>query len=122
LAVRIDTRLARKRRHVRVRARLRGTATRPRLCVFRSLNHIYAQIVDDSAGHTLASASSLDAEIRDKVAGKRKTESAELVGSLVAQRALNKGIKQIAFDRGGCKYHGRIKALAEAARKAGLDF
>jgi large subunit ribosomal protein L18 len=122
LAVRIDTRLARKRRHVRVRARLRGTATRPRLCVFRSLNHIYAQIVDDSAGHTLASASSLDVEIRDKVAGKRKTESAELVGSLVAQRALNKGIKQIAFDRGGCKYHGRIKALAEAARKAGLDF
>jgi large subunit ribosomal protein L18 len=122
LAVRVDTRLARKRRHVRVRARVRGTATRPRLCVFRSLNHIYAQIVDDSAGHTLVSASSLDAEIRDKVTGKKKTESAELVGSLVAQHALNKGIKQIAFDRGGYKYHGRVKALAEAARKAGLDF
>jgi large subunit ribosomal protein L18 len=122
LAVRIDTRLARKRRHVRVRARVRGTATRPRLCVFRSLNHIYAQIVDDSAGHTLASASSLDAEIRGKVTGKRKTESAELVGSLLAQRVLNKGVKQIAFDRGGYKYHGRVKALAEAARKAGLDF
>jgi large subunit ribosomal protein L18 len=101
---------------------VRGTATRPRLCVFRSLNHIYAQIVDDSAGHTLVSASSLDAEIRDKVTGKKKTESAELVGSLVAQHALNKGIKQIAFDRGGYKYHGRVKALAEAARKAGLDF
>ncbi|MGA7676972.1 MAG: 50S ribosomal protein L18 [Dehalococcoidia bacterium] len=122
MAVRVDTRLARKRRHVRVRARVRGTATRPRLCVFRSLNHIYAQIVDDSAGHTLVSASSLDAEIRDKVTGKKKTESAELVGSLVAQQALNKGIKQIAFDRGGYKYHGRVKALAEAARKAGLDF
>jgi large subunit ribosomal protein L18 len=122
LAVRVDTRLARKRRHVRVRARVMGTATRPRLCVFRSLNHIYAQIVDDSAGHTLVSASSLDAEIRDKVTGKKKTESAELVGSLVAQHALNKGIKQIAFDRGGYKYHGRVKALAEAARKAGLDF
>ena len=122
MAVRVDTRLARKRRHVRVRARVRGTATRPRLCVFRSLNHIYAQIVDDSAGHTLVSASSLDAEIRDKVTGKKKTESAELVGSLLAQHALNKGIKQIAFDRGGYKYHGRVKALAEAARKAGLDF
>jgi large subunit ribosomal protein L18 len=122
LAVRVDTRLARKRRHVRVRAGVRGTATRPRLCVFRSLNHIYAQVVDDSVGHTLVSASSLDAEIRDKVTGKRKTESAELVGSLVAQRALNKGVKQIAFDRGGYKYHGRVKALAEAARKAGLDF
>jgi large subunit ribosomal protein L18 len=122
LAVRVDTRLARKRRHVRVRARVMGTATRPRLCVFRSLNHIYAQIVDDSAGHTLVSASSLDAEIRDKVTGKKKTESAELVGSLVAQHALDKGIKQIAFDRGGYKYHGRVKALAEAARKAGLDF
>ncbi len=122
MAVRTDTRLARKRRHVRVRARVSGTATRPRLCVFRSLNHIYAQVVDDSAGHTLVSASSLDAEIMDKITGKRKTESAELVGSLVAQRILNKGIKQIAFDRGGYKYHGRVKALAEAARKAGLDF
>ncbi|OGN92242.1 MAG: 50S ribosomal protein L18 [Chloroflexi bacterium RBG_13_48_17] len=122
MAVRIDTRLARKRRHIRVRARVKGTATKPRLCVFRSLNQIYAQIVDDSAGHTLVSASSLDAEIRDKVTGKKKTESAELVGSLVAQRALSKGVKQIAFDRGGYKYHGRVKALAEAARKAGLDF
>ena len=95
---------------------------RPRLCVFRSLTHIYAQVVDDSAGHTLVSASSLDAEIRDKITGKRKTEIAELVGFLVTQRALNKGIKKIAIDRGGYKYHGRVKALAEAARKAGLDF
>ena len=122
MAVKTDTRLARKRRHARVRARLNGTAARPRLCVFRSLKHIYAQLVDDSVGSTLVSASSLDAEIRDKITGKGKTESAELVGSLVAQRALGKGIKQIAFDRGGYQYHGRIKALAEAARKAGLDF
>ena len=122
MAVKIDTRLARKRRHIRVRAKVNGTAMRPRLCVFRSLNHIYAQVVDDSAGCTLASASSLDAEIKGKIAGKKKTERAELVGSLVAQRTLNKGIKQIAFDRGGYQYHGRIKALAEAARKAGLDF
>jgi len=122
LAVKIDTRLARKRRHVRVRAKVSGTAMRPRLCVFRSLNHIYAQVVDDSVGYTMVSASSLDPEIRDKITGKKKTESAELVGSLVAQRALNKGIKQVAFDRGGYQYHGRVKSLAEAARKAGLDF
>jgi large subunit ribosomal protein L18 len=86
------------------------------------LKNIHAQVIDDSTGHTLVSASSLDPEIRDKITGKKKTESAELVGSLMAQRALNKGIKQIAFDRGGYKYHGRVKALAEAARKAGLDF
>lgn len=122
MAVKTDTRLARKRRHIRVRAKVGGTAVRPRLCVFRSLNHIYAQVVDDSAGYTIVSASSLDAEIRGKVAGKKKTENAELVGSLLAQRALNKGIKQVAFDRGGYQYHGRVKALAEAARKAGLDF
>jgi large subunit ribosomal protein L18 len=122
LAVKTDTRLARKRRHIRVRAKVSGTPTRPRLCVFRSLKHVHAQIIDDSTGHTMVSASSLDSEIRDKIAGKKKTENAELVGSLLAQRALNKGIKQIAFDRGGYQYHGRIKALAEAARKAGLDF
>jgi len=101
---------------------LSGTPSRPRLCVFRSLNHIYAQVIDDSVGHTLAAASSLDPEIRDKADGKKKTEIAEMVGTLVAQRALEKGIKQVAFDRGGYKYHGRVKALAEAARKAGLDF
>jgi len=122
LVVKTDARLARKRRHLRVRDKLSGTAARPRLCVFRSLKHIYAQLVDDSMGCTLVAASSLDTEIRDKIIGKRKTESAELVGSLVAQRALNKGIKQIAFDRGGYQYHGRVKALAEAARKTGLDF
>jgi len=122
LAVTVDTRVARKRRHERVRARIIGTTTRPRLCVFRSLKNIHAQIIDDSTGYTLVSASSLDAELKDKIKGKKKTEIAEQVGSLVAQRALGKGIKKLAFDRGGYKYHGRIKALAEAARKAGLDF
>ncbi|HEX76490.1 MAG TPA: 50S ribosomal protein L18 [Dehalococcoidia bacterium] len=117
-----DTRLARKRRHAQIRAQVSGITARPRLSVFRSSKHIYAQIIDDSAGHTLASAGTLDPEIRDKMAGKTKTESAELIGSLVAQRALNKGISRVVFDRGGYKYHGRVKALAEAAREAGLKF
>jgi len=122
LAVKIDTRLARTRRHLRVRARLIGTTSRPRLCVFRSLKNIQAQIIDDSSGHTLVAASSLDADIKSKIAGKKKTDVAEQVGALIAKRAGEKGIKQIAFDRGGYKYHGRVKALAEAARKNGLDF
>jgi large subunit ribosomal protein L18 len=122
LAVRTDTRVARRRRHVRVRSRVIGTANRPRLCVFRSLNNIHAQVINDSTGRTLVSASSLDTDIRSKVEGKKKTEIAGLVGALIAQRALEKKIKHVAFDRGGYKYHGRIKALAEAARKAGLDF
>ena len=117
-----DTRLARERRHARVRKNVKGTSDRPRLCVFRSLKYIYAQAIDDTVGHTMASASSLDPEIRDKVDGKKKTEGAGLIGALMAQRLLNKGIKQVVFDRGGYKYHGRVKALAEAARKAGLDF
>ncbi|MCJ7516046.1 MAG: 50S ribosomal protein L18 [Dehalococcoidia bacterium] len=122
MAVKTDTRLARKRRHLRVRARVIGTVVRPRLCVFRSLKNIHAQVIDDSTGHTLVAASSLDTDIKSKVAGKKKTEVAQQVGSLIAQRALDKGIKKLAFDRGGYQYHGRVKALAEAARKAGLDF
>ena len=114
--------VARRRRHARVRARVQGTTSRPRLCVFRSLNHIYAQVIDDLEGHTLASASTLDPELRDGQAGKVKADKAELVGSLVAQRALAKGIKEVVFDRGGYKYHGRVKALAEATRQAGLKF
>ena len=117
-----DTRLARERRHARVRKNVKGTSDRPRLCVFRSLKYIYAQAIDDTAGHTMASASSLDPEIKDKVDGKKKTEGAGLIGALMAQRLLNKGIKQVVFDRGGYKYHGRVKALAESARKAGLEF
>ena len=118
----IRPREARYRRHARVRAKVKGTATEPRLCVFRSSNHIYAQVIDDAQGNTLTSASTLDAEIRGMVDGKTKTASSELVGSLVAKRALGKGVKQVAFDRGGYKYHGRVKALAEAARKEGLKF
>ena len=117
----VETRVARERRHVRVRKRVEGTTDRPRLCVFRSLNHVYAQIIDDSRMHTLASASTLDPEIKGGDAG-AKTSEAELVGSLVAKRALCQGIKQVVFDRGGYKYHGRVKALAEAARSQGLVF
>ena len=99
-----------------------GTPDRPRLSVFRSLRHIYAQIVDDTKGATLAAASTQDAELRTQVKGKKKTEAGDLVGQLIARRALEKGIKKVVFDRGGYKYHGRIKAVADAARKAGLEF
>ncbi len=115
-------RAARYRRHARVRAKVKGTTSRPRLCVYRSLNHIYAQVIDDSQGHTLISASTLDPEMKDGAVGKVKVARAELVGSLVAKRALSKGINQVVFDRGGYKYHGRVKALAEAARREGLKF
>jgi len=114
----VDSRVARKRRQRRVRQKVRGTSARPRLSVFRSLNHIYAQVVDDDTAHTLVSASSLDVSFQ----GKTKTEKAGLVGALVAERALERGIGQVVFDRGGYKYHGRVKRLAEAAREAGLKF
>ena len=119
---RSEPRVQRKRRHARVRAKVEGTASRPRLCVFRGLNHIYAQVIDDLKGHTLASASTLDPEIKGEAVGKVKTDKAGLVGGLVARRVLSKGIDQVVFDRGGYKYHGRVKALAEAARQAGLKF
>ena len=115
-------RVARHKRHIRVRAKVKGTGARPRLCVFRSLNHIYAQVIDDSQKHTLVSASTLDSEIKGKTDSRVKTGEAEIVGSLVAKRALSKGIKQVVFDRGGYKYHGKVKALAEAARHGGLKF
>lgn len=117
-----STREARSRRHYRVRQKVSGNNSRPRLCVFRSLNHIYAQVIDDSQGHTLVTASSLDTEVKSDSKGKTKTERAGLVGTLLAKRATGKKIKQVAFDRGGFKYHGRVKALAEAARKGGLKF
>ena len=117
-----ESRVARVRRHRRVRAKVEGISSRPRLCVFRSLNHIYAQVIDDSQGDTLISASTLDPEIEGEVVGKAKKDKAELVGSLLANRARGKGINQIVFDRGGYKYHGRVKALAEAARQGGLKF
>jgi large subunit ribosomal protein L18 len=113
---------AKQRRHARVRKKVSGMATRPRLCVFRSLNHVYAQVIDDTIGHTLISASTLDAEIKAEAQGKVKTERAKLVGALIAKRALSKGFSQVVFDRGGYKYHGRVKSLAEAAREEGLSF
>ncbi|MBN1994949.1 MAG: 50S ribosomal protein L18 [Anaerolineae bacterium] len=111
--------VARKRRQARVRNHLHGTTERPRLNVFRSLNHIYAQVVDDTKGVTLTAASSLDIDAKKKVT---KTEQAKQVGQLVAERALEAGISEVVFDRGGYKYHGRVKALAEASREAGLKF
>ncbi len=115
-------RLARIRRHTRVREKIAGSGDRPRLCVFRSLNHIYLQIVDDAQGSTLASASTLDPDIKTELDGKSKTAQAVVVGTAVAKRALDKGIKQVVFDRGGYKYHGRVKALADAVREQGLKF
>jgi len=117
-----EPRIARHRRHRRVRAKVEGTTLRPRLCVFRSLNHIYAQVIDDYRGHTLTSASTLDPETKNEVEGKAKGAKATLIGSLIAKRAISKGINQVVFDRGGYKYHGRVKALAEAARQGGLKF
>ncbi len=122
MARRRDTRTPRIKRHDRVRKKVSGTQERPRLCVFRSLNHIYAQVLDDIAGNTIVSASTLDGRIRSEVEGKRKTEAARLVGALVAERALQQGVTTVVFDRGGYKYHGRVKALVEAAREAGLVF
>ena len=113
-------RAARHKRHERIRLHLAGTTERPRLAVFRSLNQIYAQVIDDSTGQTLASASSLEKGTRD-VAGD-KSERARVVGRLVAERARAAGVQQVVLDRAGFRYHGRVRALADAAREAGLDF
>lgn len=110
------------RRHVRLRERIGGTAERPRLAVFRSQQHIYAQVIDDVAGTTLVSASSLDAEVKGQIANGRTVEAATAVGKAVAQRAKAKGIETVVYDRGGFLYHGRIAALAEGAREGGLSF
>lgn len=110
----------RMRKHARVRNKISGTPERPRLAVFRSLNHIYAQVIDDVNGRTLASASTLDKEIKVENGG--NIQAAEQVGKLVAERASKAGIEQVVFDRGGYVYHGRVAALAEAAREAGLKF
>jgi large subunit ribosomal protein L18 len=110
------------RRHRRLRRKVSGSETRPRLCVFRSNLHIYAQVIDDTRGHTLVAASTKDRLARDQISGDSKVDKAASVGKLIAQRALEAGITQVVFDRGGFKYHGRVKALAEAAREAGLNF
>lgn len=118
----ITSREARLRRHRRVRGKVRGTALQPRLSVFRSVTNIYAQVIDDVAGVTLASASTQVAEVKAKADAESKTEQAKAVGALVARLAIGKGITQVVFDRGGYMYHGRVKALADGAREAGLKF
>lgn len=112
----------RRKKHRRIRYRLSGTAQIPRLCVFRSDSHMYAQIVDDSAGHTLVSASTLQAEVKEGLTHTNNLEAAAKVGEVIGKRAVEKGIKKVVFDRGGFLYHGKIKALADAAREAGLEF
>jgi len=114
--------LARERRHIRVRKTVFGTTDRPRLAVFKSLSGIYAQVIDDMEGNTLISASTVDKELREKVKGMKKTEQAKAIGQAVAERAKSKGISAVVFDRGGFRYVGRVKALADAAREGGLQF
>jgi large subunit ribosomal protein L18 len=114
--------LARSRRHQRVRKKVFGTAERPRLNVFRSLQHIYVQIIDDEKGHTLVAASTLDPELRDRLAGLDKSAQAKIVGQALAERAQAKGIHKVVFDRAGYKYHGRVRALADGSREGGLEF
>ena len=113
---------ARARRHLRVRKRVRGTGQRSRLSVYRSLSHIYAQVIDDDQGKTLAAASDVEPEARGQTTGKSKSEVAKLVGELLAARAKEQGVRKVVFDRGGYRFHGRVKALASAARDAGLEF
>ncbi len=114
--------VARARRHARVRKNLQGTAERPRLNVFRSLSGIYAQVIDDQSGRTLVSASTVDKDLRDTLKGMKKSEQAKAIGKAVAERAKSKGIDSVVFDRGGYRYIGRIKALADGAREGGLQF
>ncbi len=113
---------ARKARHFRVRKKVSGTPGKPRLNVFRSLNHIYVQIIDDFSGNTITAASSSDKEIKGKISTGGNIEAAKTVGLLIARRTVDKGIKKVVFDRGGYLYHGRVKALADAAREGGLEF
>jgi large subunit ribosomal protein L18 len=112
----------RAKKHMRIRNRFSGTAERPRLAVFRSNNHVYAQVIDDVAGKTLVSASTLEKDIKAELKNTDDIDAATKVGSVVAQRAMEKGIKAVVFDRGGYIYHGKVKALADAAREAGLEF
>ena len=117
-----DKNEARQKRHGRVRNKISGTSLRPRLSVYRSTSEIYAQLIDDEKGVTLVSASTLDKEVKPQLQGKTKTEQAQIVGEVVAKRAIKSGLKQVVFDRGGYLYIGRVKALADSARSAGLEF
>jgi large subunit ribosomal protein L18 len=114
--------LARKQRQRRGRAKISGTSQRPRLNIYRSLTNVYAQVIDDVAGKTLAAASTIDKEVATQLEGKSKVEAARLVGKIVAERAKSAGIEKVVFDRGGYRYHGRVAAVAEGAREAGLEF
>ena len=122
MLIKADKNKSRLRRHVRVRKKISGTAERPRLNVYRSSKHIYAQLIDDVKGVTLAAASTLDKELRDQIENGGNVEAARKVGELIARRAQAAGIKKVVFDRGGYLYHGRVQALADAAREAGLEF
>jgi large subunit ribosomal protein L18 len=117
-----DRNEARQRRHLRIRRGVRGTAARPRLSVFRSLAHMYVQIVDDGEGRTLATASTLDPEIRAQAEAANKSAACKIVGQLIARRAQERGVRRVVFDRGGYLYHGRVRAVAEGAREGGLEF
>lgn len=117
-----DRNALRQQRHLRMRRRMAGAPERPRLSIFRSLNHMYAQVIDDHRGVTLVAASTLDASIRTGLDKMKKLESGKRVGKLIAERALAQGIKRVVFDRGGYLYHGRVKAVADAAREGGLEF
>jgi large subunit ribosomal protein L18 len=114
--------VARLNRQKRVRKKVRGDAQRPRLCVYRSVRHIYAQLIDDSSGRTLAAVSTMDPQVREKIAGLKKSEAAKVVGAEIAARAKAKGLEKVVFDRNGFLYHGRVQALSESAREAGLQF
>ncbi len=116
-----DRATERRRRKLRIKYRIRGTHDRPRLCVYKSLKHIYAQLIDDEAGRTLVSASTLDLDLRDKVKGPT-VESAKIIGEAIAKKAKEMGITKVVFDRNGYIYHGKVKALADSARAAGLEF
>jgi large subunit ribosomal protein L18 len=122
LSPKLDKRSARLKRHRRVRKKVFGTPERPRLCVFKSIKHIYAQIIDDENGLTLVSASTLSSDLRDEISGGNNAEAAKAVGEVIGRKAVEKDITSVVFDRGGYVYHGKVKALAEAAREAGLSF
>jgi large subunit ribosomal protein L18 len=119
---RLSRQAHRRRIHVRMRKRIAGTSERPRLCVHRSTRHIRAQVVDDNAGRTIVSASSLDKDVRAAIKGGGNVAASKVVGKAIAERARAKGVEKVVFDRGGYQYHGRVQALAEAAREAGLQF
>ncbi len=121
MSMKKDRAAERRRRKLRIKYKIRGTHDRPRLCVYKSLRHIYAQLVDDESGTTIASASTLDIDLRDKVKGPT-VESAKVIGEAIAKKAIEKGITKVVFDRNGYIYHGKVKALADSARAAGLQF